>query len=266
SRRGAILVETERREGPKFVESAPLVPELLTRPHVLRRGVGFGNYVFFFETDLRERRRLERKRLRRRIPLARHITFGDGTLLDAEDGLSVRAVEDEHITSLADGSEGRNGPSVLYDIDKAWCGRHVRIPDVVMHRLKVPFVFARLCVDRNDGVREEIVSRPVAAPVVRCRTGHRHVHDAPLLVDGHGETPDVGARASLPSVAPCVVPQLSRLWLRVKIPELLPRTRVICAGISGRANGNLVDVCPDQHHVLENRRRRVLGTDGIAYP
>src|SRR5262249_36219291 len=104
-RRRAVLMEGERRERTIVGESSAPGPERLTRGGVLGRRVGGRHHVFFFETRLRQRRRLERERLRRRIPLAGHVALRNWTLLDAKHRLAVGAIEDEHVAALADGRE-----------------------------------------------------------------------------------------------------------------------------------------------------------------
>src|SRR5206468_2020937 len=104
-RRRAILVEREWRKRTLVGESSAPVPQCLTRGGVLGGRVRRRHLVFLPEARLRERRRLQWERLRPRIPFAGNIALRDRTLLDAEDRLPVRAIEDEHVPALADRRE-----------------------------------------------------------------------------------------------------------------------------------------------------------------
>src|SRR5258705_7192014 len=160
-------MKRERRERTLVGESSAPVPQRLTGGGVLGRRVRRRHHVFLPEDRLRERRRLQRERLRRRIPLARNIALRDRTLLDAEYRLPVRAIEDEHVAALADRRERRDRPASLSDVDQARRGREIDVPDVVMHGLEVPSVLPGGDIDGNDGVGEQVVARAIAAPVVR---------------------------------------------------------------------------------------------------
>ena len=69
------------------------------------------------EVDTRQWWRFDRERLRRRIPLARHITFRHASLLDAEDGFSCLTIQDEHVAGLSNRRERRDRFAVLLDVD-----------------------------------------------------------------------------------------------------------------------------------------------------
>ena len=61
----------------------------------------------------RQRRRLERKRLRLDGPLERHVARRHRPLLDAEERLAGRAIEDEQQADLADHGHRGDGPAAL---------------------------------------------------------------------------------------------------------------------------------------------------------
>ena len=186
-------MECERCERTFVGESSAPIPERLTSGGVLGRRVRGAHDVFLPEARLRQRRRLQRERLRRRIPFARNVACRDPTLLDAEHRLSVRSIEDEQVAALADRRERGNRPASLSDVDQPGRGRLIDVPDVVMHGLEVPAVLPGGDIDGNDGVAEQVAAGAIAAPVVRGGSGHRHVKDAACFVDGHRERPDVRA-------------------------------------------------------------------------
>ena len=102
-------------------------------------------------------------------------------------------------------------------------GREVVVPQLVADVLEVPLQLARLRVEGHRGVAEQIVAGPVAAVVVHARTADRHVDEAPLLVHGQRERPDVVAGAILPAVvAPRVVTDFAGQGNGVKVHTFLP--------------------------------------------
>ena len=95
-----------------------------------------------------------------------------------------------------------------------------------MHELVVPDALARLDVDADDRLREQVVARPVPAVHVVGGRGGRHVDVAELLV-GREERPDGRVPAVLPrAVAPGVGAVFARLRDGVKDPLQLPGAHV----------------------------------------
>ena len=138
-----------------------------------------------------------------------------------------------------------------------------------MHGLEVPLVFPGFRVDGDDGIREQVVARAIAAPVVRGRSGDGHIEDAALDVRGHVPAPDVHARAPLPAVVlPRVVAALAGARHGVKLPELLAGTRVVRRRVAGRADRHLAHRRAQRNHVLEDDRHAVPsdGDVGDAVP
>ena len=217
ARRRAVLVKRERRVGPQVHEPAAARPERLARRGVLRRRVlGAHHVALAVERDARHGRgRLHGERLRRRVPLVGHATLGHGPLLDAEHGLTRRAIEDEHVGGLADRRERGQRAAVALDVDEHGRVRQVEIPQVVVHGLEVPAIPTRRGIDGDDGIAEQIAAGPVAAPVVAGRARHRHVENSTRRVERHVVGPDVGARAVAPAVIePRLVPRLTRVAAR----------------------------------------------------
>src|SRR5580658_2437056 len=100
-----------------------------------------------------------------------------------------------------------------------------------MHGLEVPAHLARLEVERDDGIVEEIVARPQLAAILRHRVPGWEVHQPQLGVDGR-RRPD-GAAAVLPDVAvlgPGLVTGLA--WSRhdVEAPQEFSGLRVVADG------------------------------------
>src|SRR5690606_6528595 len=246
------------RERPRVVEAAAALPELMARGRVLGRRVLGRDDIGLRHGDARQRRRLDRERLRRGVPFARHVALRHGPLLDRDHGLAVLAVEHEHVARLADVHEARDALAVDDDVEQRSGGRHVRIPQIVVDRLKVPEVLARGGLDRDDRIREKIDARAIAPVVVRRGTRDREVDDAAGRVDRGGERPHVRPGAVLPTVAPRFVERLAGLRDGLKLPELLARANIERARVPGRALRHLVDVRADHRDVAVDRRRAAV--------
>src|SRR5579864_7297208 len=120
------------------------------------RGVFGGYYVFGAEAVARQLGRLQRNRLRRRGPLSGNVALGNGPLFDTEHWLPGYAIENEHVSQLADLSQRRNLFAVLHDVDQSGSGRKIVIPDVVMDRLEIPFQFSGRGIHGRDRVAEKV--------------------------------------------------------------------------------------------------------------
>ena len=170
---------------------------------MLGRGVVGGDDVVGTDADPRHRGRRKRKRLGRRVLLAGHVADGHRPLLDPVNGLAGDAVQDEHPARLADLREGGNDLAVALDVHQAGRRRQVVVPQLAVDVLEVPRELAGADVDGDGRVREQVVAGAVAAVEVRPRAAHRHVDEAPLLVDGQREGPHVVPDAVAPAlVAP----------------------------------------------------------------
>ena len=75
--------------------------------------------------------------------------LGTRPLLDAEHGLAVLAIQDEHEAGLPDLRERRESSVRSPDIDQPGRGRQVVVPDLVVDVLEVPLPLARLRVERD---------------------------------------------------------------------------------------------------------------------
>ena len=113
-----------------------------------------------------ESRRLGRKRLRGRIPLAGHVAFGHGTLLDGPDGRAGFAVEDVKEALLGRLRYGLDGAPVDGDVGEDRRAGDIHIPQTVMNELVVPLALAGLQVDGDEALAEESLAGAIAAVVV----------------------------------------------------------------------------------------------------
>ncbi len=143
-----------------------------------------GGHVRCRHRHARERRRFEREGLCLRGSLERHLTRRHRPLLDPVDRLPRHAVEQEQQSRLVDHRDGRNGLASLLHVDQGRRRCQVGIPDVVMHHLEVPQVFAGVRIRGNDAGAEEVVAGAVAAVLVNRWRAEWHVDDAALVVDG----------------------------------------------------------------------------------
>ena len=133
-----------------------------------------------------------------------------------------------------------------------------------MHGLEVPAVLAGRGVDGDDGIGEEVVAGTVAAPVVRRRSGHRHVEDAALGVQRHVPGPDVHARAAAPAVIePGVVPGLAGKRHGVELPHPLAGADVERARVAGRTKRHLASGRAQDGQVSIDQRHAVPRHDDV---
>ena len=211
--------------------------------------------VFFLNALKLERRRLGRKRLRRRIPFARHGALFDGLLDNRPHGLSGLAIEDVEEALLARHRGDLPGFAVYRDVGQDRRARKVEVPDAVVDELKVPLALPGVQVDRHQRLGEQVVARPVAAVVIAGRELDRQVHGLELFV--HREwTPHAGVARVRPGVVlPGLVAELSGLRNGVEDPQALSGLDVEPADVALRVRP-AARRCPapmrgaDDHHVL----------------
>ena len=233
---------------------------------MLGRGV-FGTHEIGLdvEADAAQRARPHGERLRRRVPLGRHVAGWHGPLLDRDQRPASRAIEHVDVARLADVRDRRHAFAIQQEVEQRSSRRHVRVPDVVMHSLEVPEVLSGLRLDRDDRVAVGVVPGPIAAVVVRRGAADREVDDAPLDVDRCVERPHVGAGAILPAgvvvrflLAPGVMTRLSGLRDAPELPQLLAGDHVERARIARRSLRDLLRRGPDDRHVAIDRRRAAV--------
>ena len=204
---------------------------------------------------LREvRRRLARNRLRRRVPLTRHVALRNRLLRNRPDRLAgdpIEHVQHPHLRRLGDRLDRL---AVDDDVHQQRRRGHVVVPDVVVHDLVVPLHLAGLQVDRDKAVRIQVVARPFAAVEVTGRRFHGQIGEVRVGI-GRDAGPDAGVagRVGRP-VQPGVVALLALLRDRVPFPDLAARPDVeglhqpLVVLVAGRREP-FAERRPDQHLV-----------------
>ena len=133
------------------------------------------------------------------------------------------------------------------------------IPQIVMDGLEMPPIGARLDIDGDHGIPEQVRPVPVSAVETADRRRERQVHEAALLVEREVEGPGVDAEAIFPALAlPCVVTRCARLWNRAELPQLRAGARIERAGIADAADGARRRVRADNDDVPVHERHGVV--------
>ena len=209
----------------------------------------------------RERPRECGHRLRRRRALAGHVALRHGALHDGPDGRARDAVE------YVDPRRLRG-----HGHDVAWLslpgngGQHRRggkivVPQPVMHDLVMPHSAARARVERDDGLREQVVALPVAAiPVVGGRA-HREKEQSSFGVKAHGG-PDVGvSHIVVGAVLPRLPAKLAGIGNGLEAPHAAARAHVerldVARRVLGIAQAITHPVAHDHDVAGDHGRRRV---------
>ena len=96
--------------------------------------------------------------------LSRHVARGDLALLDTVDRLTGLAIEDVQIPRLGRDAQRGDRPLRQRGMSNRTGGAgRIRVPEIVVNRLKVPGVVPGLEIDGDHRVAEQIVSRPVSS-------------------------------------------------------------------------------------------------------
>ena len=175
------------------------------------------------------RRRLGDERLRRRVPLARHVALFHRTLFDRPHRFAGDAIEHVDPPLLGGLADGLDGAAVHGEVHQNRRARDVHVPDAVVHELEVPFPLAGFQIERDEALAEEAAARPVAAVIVAGRQLHRQEHHAELFVDSHLRPHARVARVGPGVFFPRVVAELARERNRVENPQPLAGARVVAA-------------------------------------
>ena len=122
--------------------------------------------------------RVERKRLRRRIVLARHVALRNRALFNRPQRLSRHAIEHVQECLLGRLRDRLDDLSVASDVHQDRRAGDVVIPDAVVHQLVVPLALAGLQVDRDEAFGEQVGARTIGAEVVAGGALDRQVGDA----------------------------------------------------------------------------------------
>src|SRR6187549_694053 len=110
--------------------------------------------------------------------------------------------------------------------DDILCG--IPIVPVVRRELVMPFAFAGVGINRNDGIAEEVIPVATNRPVdLRAGIADGPVECVQIRVEGAGKPHR--AAAELPAVAfPRIVSELTRRGHGIKPPHLLSGCSVVC--------------------------------------
>src|SRR5262249_54498994 len=99
-------------------------------------------------------------RLRRPDFLTRQPATGKWFFFDGEYRLAGQAIKQKDITMFRDLSNRINGPAVFVQCDEVRRGSQVAVPYVMMHDLKMPYVFAGCCFERKKRIGKKVLSFP----------------------------------------------------------------------------------------------------------
>src|SRR5258708_17475001 len=104
----------------------------------------------------------------------------------------------------------------------------------MVDRLEMPNQFARLCIQRNDAVCEEVVAQPVATIEVP-RGGAGTYKNQPVFLIDRSAPPGVCGAMVLPgAILPGLVSKFTRTRNRAESPDLFAASDVEGADIAGR--------------------------------
>src|SRR2546427_2822108 len=171
-------------------------PELVTRYEL----DGFGPELRREVDQIVDRKTLKvvrgrpgRKRLRRRVPLSRHVTLRNGSLLDRPHRLTGDAIEDVQPRLLGRLCDSLDWLSVDDDVRENRGRGDIVVPDPVMHELVMPLARARSQIEGDQRLAEQSRPRTMATVVIAGWQLHRKVDGVELLVDG-----DLSPHAGVP--------------------------------------------------------------------
>ena len=185
-----------------------------------------------------------------------------GAILDRPDRLARGAVEDVGEAGLRDLGNGFDQLAVDHDVEQVRGRGDVVVPDPVADGLEVPDALARLRVDADQALGEQVVARPVGPVVVVRRRARRQV-DVPQFVVRAHRRPHVRVAGRPPGlVLPGLDAKLVVPWDRVETPLELTRVDVVGAHVARRrvAPDRVVeDLRADDHAVAHDDRRRAVG-------
>src|SRR5438552_16558856 len=128
-----------------------------------------------------------------------------------------------------------------------------------MDRLEVPLVCARLDIDGNHGVSEQVRALTVPSVKPADRRSEGQVQKSALLVEREVEGPNIDTQTPLPAIAfPCVVTNGSGLRHGAEFPELDAGASIKGPRITDPSRGSLRRIRADHDHIPINSRHRVI--------
>src|SRR5438128_1290320 len=146
-------------------------------------------------------------------------------------------------------------PSNPGNITVAFPTLKVPIPQVVSDALKMPNPLARLRVQCNQAVREQIVSRSIGAIEIESCGTRGNVDDTALEIDGHPR-PVVCCAAGFPGfLRPRLVAELPGVRDGVKRPAQFARAHVVGANVARRRRQGFRFAAAYNQHILINDAR-----------
>src|SRR6266571_4813770 len=149
--------ERRRRENPR----RPRAGELLAAPSAAR--VSCAEDVGEVELFRTEWTRQRGKWLRGPRLLAGNVAARYGALFDWEERLPGFAIENEDVTHLRRLRERGNVAPAAVHGEEQRLRRHIVVPQIVVHHLKMPNHRSRRCAQRDDRVREQVLAEPFTA-------------------------------------------------------------------------------------------------------
>src|SRR5271154_5464645 len=154
--------------------------------------------------------------------------------LNGKERLAGGAIEEIEISLLGCLCDRIDTAAIVSYREQRRGRRKVAIPDVMMHPLKVPKALAGLCIEREQGVCEEVVSHSIRSVEIEDRGAGGNVDDAALFVERH-PGPVVGRAGGLPGVRrPCTVTEFIGMGDGVKAPAKLASTHIEGANVAWR--------------------------------
>jgi hypothetical protein len=131
--------------------------------------------------------------------------------------------------------DGINAFAVALQGDEARRRGEIPVPDVVLDGLEMPDSLARVGVEREERVGEQVVPGPVRPVKIGRRRSGGNVHDPSLLVHRHARPVVRGTRVFPGVFRPGVIAVFAGVRDRVKRPSNLARPNVEGAEVSGRS-------------------------------
>ncbi len=243
----------------------------IEQSHCLRLDLGRPvEQVVFTQSQALERRRLARERLRRRSLFAGHRRLRYRAFLDGPYRLAGQAVQRVHHPLLAHLDGGRDDFTVHVQVGQDGRGGGIVVPYVMMDKLEMPDAFTGFCIQRHQGLAEQVIAGTVAAVHIAGGGFHRHVDDAAFEIGRH-RGPGTGvAGVGIRVVAPGFRAKLPGARNRVKDPQHFTRVQVVTANVAGRSGHGARRSArgerrADDDDVTDDHRRRGQAGRNVFY-
>ncbi len=249
--RNLILLETQRREHALIARRA----QDLLQPRDLRRIEKRINLIRR-ESLSRESRRLGRKGLRRPRFLARRVALRHRALLDRPQWFARHAIQHEQEPELGRLRHDVDRLTVVLHREQLRRGGQIVIPQVMMHRLKMPQPFSGARVQRQQAISEQPRASAIRPVIIVGWRTQREIHDAAFLVD-RNFAPRVHAADVLVRVlGPRVIPEFAGQRNGVEQPRQLARPHIVRAQMAGCRSVSFAYRGSQDDQIFENASRR----------